>query len=86
MRSTRAAFQGPRAVSGSGVLGKRRPLSGCSLDRPRSYPDSSQLPITQRRLFALSYPPLLHDPPLAIVLLCSSSEATHLQNGCHSGS
>lgn len=64
MRSTRAAFQGRgRAVSGSGVLGKRRPLNGCSLDRPRSYPDSSQLPITQRRLFALSYPLRLHDPP-----------------------
>lgn len=87
VRSTQAAFQGRgRPVSGSGVLGKCPSLSGCSLDRPRSYPDSSQLPITQRRLFALSYPPLLHDPPLATFCLCSSLGATHFQNGCHSGS
>lgn len=70
MRSTQPAFQGRgRPVSGSGVLGKCPSLSGCSLDRPRSYPDSSQLPITQRRLFALSYL-LYFTTPLSLLSVC----------------
>lgn len=36
-----------------GCFGKKPIAQWLSLDRPRSYPDSSQLPITQRRLFAL---------------------------------
>lgn len=40
-----------------GCFGKKPIVEWLSLDRPRSYPDSSQLPITQRRLSAI---PLTH--------------------------